>query len=364
METAILVGLKGPAGRSDGLDELRELALTAGARVVGEILQDRKQPDAAFFVGRGKAEEVREEVVDSGAQIVIFDEELSPAQARNLERVLEIPVVDRSSLILDIFARRARTREGKLQVELAQLNYRLSRLTGRGSSLSRLGGGIGTRGPGETQLEVDRRRVRSRIRKLESELDQVKKQRSLHRARRLRGQLQTVALVGYTNAGKSTLFESLCGEGTKVSRRVFSTLDPLVRRIQIDGKPFLISDTVGFIRKLPPDLVRAFRATLEEVEAAALILHVVDASDPESAEKIAVVNRVLAEIDCGDHPQVLVYNKADLIPKGVRLPGPGILVSALKGEGIEGLKTRILQTSRPSLAVSDRRSSTQILRSS
>ena len=336
MENAILVGL------ADPLDELRELATAAGARVVGEVVQHRDRPDRALFIGKGKAEELRDEVVVLEADLVVFDDELSPGQTRNLERILETKIIDRTGLILDIFSRRAHTREGKLQVELAQLNYRLSRLAGGVDSLSRLGGGIGTRGPGETKLEVDRRRVRRRIAQLRKEAERVRKHRELHRTRRKRSQLPTVSLVGYTNAGKSTLFVRLSGEETLVSRRVFATLDPLVRRVGFGaGNDVLVSDTVGFIRKLPHDLIDAFRGTLEEVVASDLILHVVDVSDPDFAEKIDIVAEVLRDLGCEGHVQLLVYNKvdrADAIHVTLR---DGIAVSALTGQGIPELKDRI-----------------------
>jgi len=341
MENAILVGLIEP------LDELRELATAAGGRIVGEMIQNRGRPDATFFIGKGKASELRDEVLLRDADLVVFDDALSPAQMRNLERLLETKVIDRTGLILDIFSRRAKTREGKLQVELAQLNYRLSHLAGRSDWLSRLGGGIGTRGPGETQLEVDRRRIRSRIAKLKRDLDQVRKHRSLHRVRRSRSNIPMVSLVGYTNAGKSTLFERLSGEDTVVSGRVFSTLDTIVRRIRIGvGVEVLVSDTVGFIRKLPPDLVTAFRATLEEVGAADLILHVVDASDPDYLDKIGVVEAVLRDLGCGSHSHLMVFNKSDLV-EGLSDSGiEGVWVSALTGDGLAELKERILTAVR------------------
>src|SRR5882672_1814195 len=307
MENAILVG-------THALGELRELAVSAGARIIGEVIQRRDRPDPATFIGKGKVEELREEILVEGVDLVIFDDELSPSQAKNLEVALDTKVVDRTGLILDIFARRARTKEGKLQVELAQLEYRLTRLTGHREYLSRLGGGIGTRGPGETKLEMDRRQIRQRISTLKKDIEQMRKHRQLHRQRRRRDQLPMVSLVGYTNAGKSTLFRALSKEDTLISSRLFSTLDTLIRRIQL-GRSFsiLISDTVGFIRKLPHQLVSAFRATLEEVVEADLILHVIDVSDPDRDEKCRVVLDVLQEIGAGDHPQLTVYNKADLL---------------------------------------------------
>src|SRR5215510_7277588 len=275
MESAILVG-------THSLEELRELATSAGARIIDEVVQRRERPDPATYIGKGKVEELREQVLVEGVDVVIFDEELSPSQAKNLEEAIDTKVVDRTGLILDIFSRRARTKEGKLQVELAQLEYRLTRLTGYRDYLSRLGGGIGTRGPGETKLEMDRRQIRHRISTLKREIHEIRKHRQLHRQRRRRDQLPMVSLVGYTNAGKSTLCRALAREQTLVSSRLFSTLDTLIRRIQLGRNvPVLVSDTVGFIRKLPHQLVSAFRATLEEVVEADFILHVVDVSDPE-----------------------------------------------------------------------------------
>src|SRR5262245_696102 len=314
MENAILVGY-------NSLDELRELAVSAGARIVGEVVQHRQRPDPATYIGKGKVEELREAVVTEGVDVVIFDDELSPSQEKNLSESLDTKVVDRTGLILDIFARRAQTKEGKLQVELAQLNYRLTRLAGYSTHLSRLGGGIGTRGPGETKLEMDRRQIRHRISTLRREIEQIRKHRQLHREKRRRDRLPLVSLVGYTNAGKSTLFQALSKEDTLVSNRLFSTLDTLIRRIQLGGRyPVLISDTVGFIRKLPHQLISAFRATLEEVVEADLILHVIDASDPDRVEKHRVVLDVLDEIGAGDHPRITVYNKKDRLGPDDPLP--------------------------------------------
>jgi GTP-binding protein HflX len=346
MESAILVG-------TNALDELRELAASAGARVIDEVIQRRDRPDPATFIGKGKAQEIREQVLIEGVDVVIFDDELSPSQTKNLEEILDVKIVDRTGLILDIFARRARTKEGKLQVELAQLNYRITRLAGYSDHLSRLGGGIGTRGPGETKLEMDRRQIRHRIATLKKEIEQIRKHRQLHRERRRRDQLPLVSLVGYTNAGKSTLFRALSKEDTLVSSRLFSTLDTLIRRIQLGRNfPILISDTVGFIRKLPHQLVSAFRATLEEVVEADLILHVIDVSDPDREDKRQTVLDVLKDIGAAGHPLLTVYNKADLLS---RLPpssgdseiGDGILVSAVTGEGLETLVEQIVQHVTP-----------------
>jgi GTPase len=339
MENAILVG-------SHALDELRELAVSAGARIIDEVIQRRDRPDPATYIGKGKVEELREEVLVEGVDLVIFDEELSPSQAKNLEEALDTKVVDRTGLILDIFSRRARTKEGKLQVELAQLEYQLTRLTGHREYLSRLGGGIGTRGPGETKLEMDRRQIRHRISTLKRDIEQMRKHRQLHREHRRRDQLPLVSLVGYTNAGKSTLFRALSKEETLVSKRLFSTLDTLIRKIQL-GKtfPILISDTVGFIRKLPHQLVSAFRATLEEVVEADLILHVIDVSDPDREEKKQVVLDVLSEIGAGGHPILTVYNKSDLLEGSA--PEDGSLVSAAAGEGLTELVDEIVHNVTP-----------------
>jgi GTP-binding protein HflX len=361
LENAILVG-------THSLDEMRELATSAGARIIDEVIQRRNRPDPATFIGKGKVEELREQVVLEGVDVVIFDDELSPSQAKNLEEALDIKVVDRTGLILDIFGRRARTKEGKLQVELAQLEYRLTRLAGYREYLSRLGGGIGTRGPGETKLEMDRRQIRHRIGTLKRDIEQIRKHRQLHRARRRRDGLPLVSLVGYTNAGKSTLFRALSKEDTLVSRRLFSTLDTLIRRIQLGHNlPILISDTVGFIRKLPHQLVSAFRATLEEVVESDLILHVIDVSDPEFEEKREVVLKVLEEIGAGDHPMLTVYNKIDLVPElrpspcplplgeggrakgaaGEGLSSDGTFVSAVSAEGLHDLVNEIIHQVSP-----------------
>src|SRR5436189_494105 len=324
------------------------MATSAGARIIDELIQHRDRPDPATFIGKGKVEELHEEVVVEGVDVVIFDDELSPGQAKNLEEALDTKVVDRTALILDIFARRARSKEGKLQVELAQLEYRLTRLAGYRDYLSRLGGGIGTRGPGETKLEMDRRQIRHRISTLKREIEQIRKHRQLHRERRRREHLPLVSLVGYTNAGKSTLFRALSKENTLVSKRLFSTLDTLIRRIQL-GRNFsiLISDTVGFIRKLPHQLVSAFRATLEEVVEADLILHVIDVSDPAYEQKREVVLDVLKDIGAGGHPILTVYNKADLLDAAGVVPSDALLVSAVTGEGLDQLVDEIVNHLTP-----------------
>ncbi len=326
-ERAILVGLdlksrtrRGrdqiPYGASESMEELQALAESAGARVEETLIQSRPAPDAATLVGSGKLEELRGLVASSSADAVLFDSELTPTQQRNIERALECKVLDRTQLILDIFARRARTREGQLQVELAQLNYLLPRLTGRGVEMSRLGGGIGTRGPGETQLETDRRRIYNRIKKLSDDLESVRSGRGTQRRQRQSVPLATVALVGYTNAGKSTLFNRLTGAKVTADARMFATLDPTVRHVTLPSRrKVLISDTVGFIRNLPTTLVKAFRATLEEVVEASLLLHVVDASSPYAAHQTAHVLKVLSEIGAGETRQILALNKMDLVPE-------------------------------------------------
>jgi GTP-binding protein HflX len=307
------------------------------------VVQERPQPDAATLIGRGKVAEVADVVRDSEANLVVFDDDLSPAQQRNLEGALETKTIDRTQLILDIFARRARTREGRLQVELAQLSYFLPRLAGRGTLLSRLGGGIGTRGPGETKLETDRRRIRQRIQAIRREIEHVRRERSTRRAARRRREAPVAALVGYTNAGKSTLFNVLSQGGAVVSDQLFMTLDPLVRRVPLGrGRDVLIVDTVGFIQKLPHALVAAFRATLEEVAEADLLLHVIDASASEPGEREAAVEGVLAEIGAGERPRILVLNKIDRLPDTrvealSRERTGSVLVSARTGEGVEAL---------------------------
>jgi len=346
-ERAALVGLfSGPSRQFDpehSLDELAGLAAAAGASVVLRVLQDRPRPDPATFLGSGKVKTLAVSCDELRADIVIFDNELSPAQLRNLEAGLNRKVLDRTQLILDIFAGRARTREGKLQVELAQLKYLLPRLVGSATALSRLGGGIGTRGPGETKLETDRRRIRHRISVISKEIDLVRRRRAQLRERRQKAAVPTVALVGYTNAGKTTLFNALTGDQATASDALFVTLDPLVRKVRLpDRRELLVSDTVGFIERLPHSLVAAFRATMEEVAASDLLVHVIDASNSEHQRQMAAVRSVLAEVGADDVPSIEVFNKDDRLDPGERArlkaihPG-AILVSAVTGDGRDEL---------------------------
>jgi GTP-binding protein HflX len=322
-----------PVTADESLEELAVLAESAGAEVIGRILQLRSNLDPATLVGSGKVAEIRQRVDADQIDTVIFDHELTPTQLRNLERRLDAKVIDRTQLILDIFANRARTSEGQLQVELAQLNYLLPRLAGRGTQMSRLGGGIGTRGPGETQLETDRRRIGRRIAKLKGEIERVRATRGVQRSQRQAVPLSTISLVGYTNAGKSTLFNRLTGAGVLADARMFATLDPTVRHIRLpSGRSVLLSDTVGFIRNLPTTLVDAFRATLEEVTAAALLLHVVDIAAATAAEQTAHVLRVLGEIGAETTPQILVLNKSDQLPADDRNLDLPTLTHRLLGE--------------------------------
>jgi GTP-binding protein HflX len=332
----------------ESLAELRDLATSAGAEIAGEILQRRDRPDPATLIGRGKLEEIAGAAASVSADLLLFDHDLTASQQRNIENVVHARVIDRTQLILDIFATHARTREGQLQVELAQLDYLLPRLTGRGAEMSQLGGGIGTRGPGETQLETDRRKIYRRIRHVKEQIENVRRIRAQQRQRRESVPVATVALVGYTNAGKSTLFNALTNATVLESPRMFATLDPTLRSVTLPSKrKILLSDTVGFIRNLPHPLVSSFRATLEEVQRAALILHVSDASSPLSAEQDAQVDRVLTELEAGQKPALYVKNKIDLLPAkqrdSLRDDARAVHVSAGKGIGLTTLLDRIDQ---------------------
>ena len=345
---------------AESVAELAELARTAGAKVVGSAVQRLNSPNVATYIGKGKLEEVAAAVQEQDANVVIFDDELSPSQQRNLERALDCKVLDRTALILDIFATRASTREGKLQVQLAQMQYLLPRLAGQWSHLERMEGAIGTRGPGETQIETDRRLVRSRITKLRRDLDQVRMQRSQRRRQRARSGIPVISLVGYTNAGKSTLMRALSGADVVAEDKLFATLDPVTRRIRLPkGETVLLTDTVGFIQKLPTDLVAAFRATLEELEEADVLLHVVDITHPHSTEQVQAVNDTLESLDVADRPTILALNKIDrlsdskdvpvetyeqaleLVREAGAEPGNVVFVSAQRKWGLEELKSII-----------------------
>ena len=345
LRTAGIPGIGASEYERERLEELEELARSAGADVAGVVIQMREQLDPATLVGRGKLEEIRAEAGTHRAPVVIFDRNLTPGQQRNIEKALDGRVLDRTQLILDIFARHARTREGMLQVELAQLNYLLPRLAGRGVELSRLGGGIGTRGPGEQKLETDRRRIRTRIARVREEIELVRRRRQVQRTARRDVPLPSAALVGYTNAGKSTLFNALTRAGVYTSQRMFATLDPTVRAVALpSGRRALLSDTVGFIRDLPPGLIAAFRATLEEAQEAALILHVTDVSSPHHAEQDAEVEKILDELGLADRPRLHVLNKCDKLPQELWPAlgnGSAVRVSALRGTGLEDLLARI-----------------------
>lgn len=353
-EKAVLIAVD--TGEYDcdiSLDELEELAETAGAEVVGRMSQKRDKPDSGTFLGSGRLEELGDFCKNNEVDLVIADSELAPAQLRNIEKATEVRVIDRTTLILDIFAERARSNEGKLQVELAQLRYSLPRLMGQGAKLSRLGGGIGTRGPGETKLESDRRHIRRRIKALEDEFDALEKRRSLARARREKDGVETVVIVGYTNAGKSTLMNTLTEAGVLAQDKLFATLDPTSRALVLpDGRRVMLIDTVGFIRRLPHHLVEAFKSTLEEAVCAKVILNVCDASDPECAEHLKVTNDLLEELGCSGKPIIPVFNKCDL-PQAdeaaMRLPG-AVNISALEGKGLDELLDAVARALPPTRA--------------
>lgn len=360
LPTAFLVALDLPARWNDGwtasesLDELERLVDTAGAVVVGCDVQQRSSPDPATYIGRGKAEEIEERRRELEFDLVVFDSELTPVQQRNLEEIIQCQVLDRTAVILDIFAQRARTREAMIQVELAQLNYRLPRLTGKGIALSRQasgggrsGPGIGTRGPGESKLETDRRRIRDRISMLRRELEEVKAHRARLRSDRAASAIPVVALAGYTNAGKSTLHRALAGSNVLAEDRLFATLDATTRRVDpAEGEPYLLVDTVGFIHNLPTFLVAAFRSTLEEVADADLILHVVDASHPKRAAQMQTVAQVLSELGAGEKPTLVVYNKADQTPAEtlqhlLNTTPNAVAISATKGINLDELQREV-----------------------
>ncbi|OGQ33577.1 MAG: GTPase HflX [Deltaproteobacteria bacterium RIFCSPHIGHO2_12_FULL_43_9] len=350
-ERCLLVGIQLPSqsdfDHNSSLEELSNLAKTAGVTVVGETSQKLKEISPATFIGKGKVDEVAELIKAQNIDVVIFDDEISPAQQRNLEEKIECKLVDRTTLILDIFAQHAKSKEGSLQVELAQLRYRLPRLVGKGIDLSRLGGGIGTRGPGETKLEVDRRRIRDKIAAIRRELEEVHQVRFLHKKRRLGIPMTVISLVGYTNAGKSTLMNRLTGAAVLVENKLFATLDPTTRRLKLpNNHRVLLTDTVGFIKKLPTMLIEAFKATLEEICEADLLLHVIDGASHDAYSQSQTVLNILDEIGAGEIPTLHVYNKLDLgfdqydVAKHGRLH-PSVLVSAEKGDGIDELLKKV-----------------------
>ncbi len=349
-EKAVLVCVDtGEFNAESSLAELSELAKTAGAEVVCEIIQKRDAPDSATYLGRGKMQELSDFCEQNEADLVIIDGDLTPAQQKNIETLTDTRVIDRTTLILDIFAMRALSGEGKLQVELAQLKYLLPRLGGKGTSMSRLGGGIGTRGPGETKLETDKRHIRRRIASLEEDLKQLENRRARYRERRKKDGCVTVALVGYTNAGKSTLMNTLTDAGVLAENKLFATLDPTARALTLpDGNTVLLIDTVGFIRRLPHKLVEAFKSTLDEAVSADVILNVCDASSDECTEHFTVTNDLLAELGCADKPVITVLNKSDLANDiNIPLVGNVIRVSALTGEGLPQLLSKIAESLPP-----------------
>ena len=355
-ERVILVGVSSQDGddTEDSLDELEELVKTAGAVTVGRVIQNRQTIHPGLYIGSGKVEELLDEIAWTNATGIVCDDELSPAQLRNLSDALNVKVMDRTLIILDIFAARASTSEGKIQVELAQLRYRMSRLSGIGKSMSRLGGGIGTRGPGEKKLEVDRRLIASRISQLKRELEEVKRHREVNRVARQRNHVPVAAIVGYTNAGKSTLLNALTGAGILAEDKLFATLDPTTRMLELPGsQKLLLTDTVGFIRKLPHHLIDAFRSTLEEAKYADFIIHVVDASNPQAAKQMHIVYETLHQLEVTDKKILTLFNKQDAITDWEPLRDGRaditLWVSAARGDGLEGLKdclARILRENK------------------
>ncbi len=356
-ERAVLVGLnadcftKEQTATEETMEELEALLETAGGFCTAKVIQNRHTPDSHSFIGEGKAQEVRMLAEATASTMVIFDNELSPGNIRALEEIIGVTVLDRSALILDIFAQRAKTREGRLQVELAQYQYLLPRLSGMGHSLSRQGGGIGTRGPGESKLESDRRHIRERINRLQEELEQVRKVRGVQRERRMKNSVPVVAIVGYTNAGKSTLLNQLTGADIPANNRLFDTLDTTSRQLTVsDHLDVILSDTVGFIAKLPHHLINAFRATLEELEYADLLLHVIDASDPNREEHIAVVDKLIGKLAKPGTPVLRCYNKADLVSReDVPVGEDVVAISAKRGVGMDALLSKIEKALGPQL---------------
>ncbi|MDO8462136.1 MAG: GTPase HflX [Deltaproteobacteria bacterium] len=342
LEKAFLIGCLKPRQRRtealDSLSELAELARSAEAEVVGETLSDLREPTPTFLIGRGKVDEIRDLIKSKSIDLVLFDEELTPAQNQNLEEAWGCKVIDRTGLILDIFARRARTREGKIQVEMAQLSYLLPRLIGKGEQLSRLGGGIGTRGPGETKLEMDRRRAKEKMHRLAQDLKKVKLTRQGHRGKREKVPIPLVSLVGYTNAGKSTLMNRLTEADVLVEDKLFATLDPTVRRLSLpSGREVLLSDTVGFIKKLPHELIESFKATFEEIESSDLLLHLIDGSNPHWEDQKEAVDEVLENLGLSSKPCLTLFNKADLSEEQTGRFVEGLAISAKEGSGMKEL---------------------------